>query len=86
METRFYLTSACRRFGYITNTYTRPEARNRGLGSRLLKEVREWAVREDLELLIVWPSDRAAPFYQREGFSQRTEIMQLLLRPYYTDT
>ena len=50
-----------------------------------MKVVREWALREDLELLIVWPPELAVPFYRRQGFSRRTEIMQLPLRPYYTE-
>ena len=58
------------RWGYLTNCYVRPEHRNTGVGGRLLKAVQDWARDEVFELLIVWPSDRAFPFYERGGFSR----------------
>jgi GNAT superfamily N-acetyltransferase len=72
------------RFGYVTNNYTRPNHRNQGIGSELMKRVTEWATEQDLELLIVWPSDRAVTFYERAGFTPETDIMQLVLREYYS--
>jgi hypothetical protein len=30
--------------------------------------------------VIVWPSERARPFYARHGFTARTEVMELVLR------
>jgi GNAT superfamily N-acetyltransferase len=67
-------------FGYITNNYTRPENRNHGVGSALMRRVIEWARAEDLELLIVYPSQRSIPFYGRAGFSIENEVMELRLR------
>ena len=72
------------RFGYITNNYTRPQYRNRGIGSGLLKRVVEWSRDEDLELLIVYPSELAVPFYQRGGFTMENEVMELRLRDFYS--
>lgn len=63
--------------GYLTNTYTVPEARNRGVGSELMCRVSTWAAEQDLELLIVWPSERSAPFYKRAGFEPSDETMEL---------
>jgi ribosomal protein S18 acetylase RimI-like enzyme len=72
------------RFGYITNNYTKPQFRNRGIGSELLKKVVEWSHNEDLELLIVYPSELALPFYQRSGFTMENEVMELRLRDFYS--
>jgi ribosomal protein S18 acetylase RimI-like enzyme len=72
------------RFGYITNNYTRPAYRNKGVGSELMKRVIERARAEDLELLIVYPSDRAVPFYERAGFDAENEVMELRLRQFYS--
>jgi len=64
-------------WGYLTNVYTLPECRNQGIGSRLLAEVRRWAKEQRLELLIVWPSDRSYPFYERSGFLREPDPLVL---------
>jgi GNAT superfamily N-acetyltransferase len=70
------------RFGVITENYTRPQFRNRGIGSRLIRHVIAWARDQDYELLVVYPSERARAFYARAGFSDRSEVMELVLREY----
>jgi ribosomal protein S18 acetylase RimI-like enzyme len=55
--------------GYVTNVYTRPEHRGRGIGTALLEHVTSWAAEQQVELLIVWPSDESLGFYERAGFS-----------------
>jgi GNAT superfamily N-acetyltransferase len=70
------------RFGCITNNYTRPAWRGGGIASELLRHVMQWAAAEDLELLIVWPSEAAIPFYTRSGFAWENEVMELRLREY----
>ena len=55
-------------WGYLTNCYALPEARNSGFGSGLLAAIKSWAIKREFELLLVWPSDRAFPFYKRAGF------------------
>jgi len=67
-------------FGYISNAYTRPAFRNQGIGSALIEKVKEWAGQQDLELLILWPSDLSVGFYKRAGFSSEHEILQCRLR------
>lgn len=70
------------RFGVITESYTRPEFRNRGIGAKLIQHVIEGARDADYELLIVYPSRRTRSFYARVGFSDESEVMELRLRAY----
>lgn len=68
------------RWGYICNSYVLPERRNSGVGQQLLRAIKDWASRESLELLVVWPSERAYPFYARAGFSRHPDPLVLKLR------
>src|SRR5258708_5191100 len=45
------------KFGYVTNSYVLPAHRNASVGTGLLTAVKDWALNEGLELLVVWPSD-----------------------------
>ncbi len=54
--------------GYLTNVYTTPTFRGLGLGGRVLEAAKTWAAEQDVELLIVWPSDESVAFYHRHGF------------------
>lgn len=66
-------------WSYLTNVYTKPEHRNAGIGSTLLEQVKQWAISEELELLLVWPSSRSEPFYMRCGFEIPSNLMVLNL-------
>lgn len=55
--------------GYVTNVYTRPEHRGQSVGTALLERVTYWATQEDVELLVVWPSEESVGFYERAGFA-----------------
>lgn len=67
-------------WGYVTNVYVKPEHRNKGVGKKLLNFVKEQAVSNKCELLVVWPSDRSYPFYKRAGFkSEKREEDPLVL-------
>jgi len=68
------------RWGYISNSYVLPQARNAGVGQQLLAAIQAWARAEDLELLLVWPSERAYPFYERAGFRRHPDPLVLRLR------
>ncbi len=65
--------------GYVTNVHTKESYRNTGVGKELLTQTIAWAKEEGLELLFVWPSERAVNFYSREGFNIKNEIMELIL-------
>jgi len=69
-------------WGYLTNVYTKPVFRNRGIGAELLRRVKSWAIEHDFELLIVSPSDDSVNFYKRAGFSRETDFYQLRLREF----
>jgi GNAT superfamily N-acetyltransferase len=67
------------RFGYLTNSYVSPRHRNRSVGTGLLAAVKDWAAGEGLELLVVWPSARAYPFYERGGYRRHPDPVVLKL-------
>ncbi len=71
-----------RDFGYMTNVYTAPHARNRGVGATLLSTVHSWAHDRDLELMIVWPSERSAPWYHRGGYTPSDDLYVLEVEGY----
>ena len=70
------------RWGYLTDCYTRPAFRNRGIGADLLARVAAWARTRDLELLAVWPSEQSQSFYTRAGFGVDADMRVLRLRDY----
>lgn len=69
-------------FAYLTNTYTKPAFRGKGIGAELLRKVIEWAKGEDFELLLVYPSEESVNFYRRSGFENDDEVLKLVLRNY----
>ena len=68
--------------GYVTNVYTRPAYRGQGIGTRLMMEVLAWGREQDLESLIVWPSEASVRFYERAGFRGPSDMLQYTVRPY----
>ena len=56
-----------------------PELRDEGLGSRMLEVVLAWARERGVEEIIVWPSERSYPFYERAGFSRTRDPLVLYL-------
>lgn len=57
-------------FGYVTNVYTKPEYRNKRIGSQMQKFINQWAKDAQLEFLIVWPSEKSIQFYERNGYQK----------------
>jgi ribosomal protein S18 acetylase RimI-like enzyme len=68
--------------GYVTNVYTRPAYRGQGIGTELMGHVLHWAREQDLESLIVWPSEMSVDFYRRAGFRDKSEMLEYEVRPY----
>lgn len=65
------------RYGYVTNVYTEPEFRGRGIGSQLLARTIAWAGSEELEFLVLWPSEESVSFYERAGFGRSPDALEL---------
>ena len=68
-------------FGYVTNVHTKAAYRGQGVGSKLLAQVQAWAKEQDLEFLILWPSEESVSFYERAGFAPG-EAVEYSVRPY----
>jgi len=68
--------------GYVTNVYTRPAYRGQGIGTELMTYVLMWAKEQDLESLIVWPSETSVRFYERAGFRGSPDMLEYAVRPY----
>ena len=63
-------------FAYMTNVYTVPEFRNKGVGSKLLKAINQWIKENKYEFVIVWPSDDSINYYKKNGYVHSTEPME----------
>lgn len=63
--------------GYLTNFYTVPSWRGRGLGAALLRAARDHARTLPLETVIVWPSEASEALYRREGFATPESLLEM---------
>ena len=63
-------------WGYVTNVYVEPFARNHGIGSQMLRTIRQWAQSQHIEFFVVWPSEESVWFYRRNGFVPNEEILE----------
>lgn len=66
------------RWGYIGNAFVLAAHRDQGIGSRLLAGVLAHADSRGFVRVVLRPSQRAIPFYQRAGFSTTGDM---LVRP-----
>lgn len=57
-----------RPIAYVTNMFVEPSHRNAGLGRALLDRALEFAREREVDGVVLWPSDRSRPFYERAGF------------------
>ncbi|MEF7564231.1 GNAT family N-acetyltransferase [Bacillus infantis] len=63
-------------FAYMTNVYTVPEYRGKGVGSRLITAINTWIEENHYEFIIVWPSEEGVEFYKRNGYKHCNEPME----------
>ncbi|WP_164669045.1 GNAT family N-acetyltransferase [Virgibacillus doumboii] len=63
-------------FAYMTNVYTVPEYRNKGIGSKILSSINKWIKENNYEFVIVWPSDESINYYKKNGYVHCTEPME----------
>jgi GNAT superfamily N-acetyltransferase len=66
-------------FVYLTNFFVEPEQRGKGIGSQLLAAVLSWSRSNDAELVLLWPTERSKPLYERHGFVAADDFMELVL-------
>ncbi len=57
-----------RPIAYLTNMYVEPAYRNSGLGRELLNQALGFAREREVDGVLLWPSERSRPFYERAGF------------------
>jgi GNAT superfamily N-acetyltransferase len=62
--------------GYVTFTFVESPHRNRGVGAAMLERLRAVAVESACAVLIVWPSERSIPLYQRSGFASAPDLLE----------
>ncbi|WP_342526557.1 GNAT family N-acetyltransferase [Chryseomicrobium sp. FSL W7-1435] len=62
-------------FYWMTNVYTKPAFRSKGIGSQLLGAVNTWLDEQDAEFALVWPSDEGRIFYERNGYKTLNDPM-----------
>lgn len=63
------------RWGYVANVYVVPGDRDRGVGRLLLDAVTAHADEQGFARLVLSPSERSVPFYERAGFAPATSLM-----------
>lgn len=68
-----------RRWGYIGNVFVRPDGRDRGVGQSLVAAAVEEARCQGFARLVLNPSLRSVPLYERAGFSGNHALLTLEL-------
>lgn len=63
------------RWGYLANFYVRPEHRNSGLGTEMLTALTDHADAEGFVRVVLSPSEKSIPFYERGGFRAAYDLM-----------
>jgi GNAT superfamily N-acetyltransferase len=63
------------RWAYLGNAFVLAAHRNRGVGTALLNAAVEHARDRNCVRIVLSPSDRSVPFYQRAGFGPATMLL-----------
>jgi GNAT superfamily N-acetyltransferase len=63
--------------GYVSSLYVRPEYRERGIGDVLLRTAVDFCRDHDVDTVVLWPSPRSVPLYERHGFRRQGAVMEL---------
>ena len=66
--------------GYVTNVYTAPEHRRKGLSKMLLSELLKDAEKRGIKKLWLGASKDGRPLYEKLGFIQKESYMELTLK------
>jgi GNAT superfamily N-acetyltransferase len=63
--------------GYVSSLYVRPDRRDRGVGDALLRSAVDFCRHHDVDTVVLWPSPRSVPLYERHGFRRQGDVMEL---------
>ena len=66
--------------GYVTNVYTAPEHRRKGLSKKLLTKLLDDARSRGIKKLWLGASKLGRPLYEKLGFTQQESYMELTLK------
>ena len=62
-------------WGYIANVFVREDRRDTGVGARLVDACTAHADEQGFARLVLAPSPRSVPLYERHGFGVATQLM-----------
>ena len=62
--------------GYLTNFYVVPRAQGMGIGTALLGAALGWCREREVHAVILWPTKRSRPLYERHGFAPPSALME----------
>lgn len=65
--------------GYVTSLYVVPGQRGRGAGAALLLAALDACRAARVDSVILWPTSRSRPLYERFGFRGTGDVMELRL-------
>ena len=63
--------------GYITNVFVDEAERGQGIGSQLLETALQFCRELPVHSVILWPSEKSRPLYERNGFAVRDDLFEL---------
>jgi GNAT superfamily N-acetyltransferase len=66
-----------RRSGMLQSVYVKPELRNTGIGTQLVRFIIDEAHAMDLDYLMVHPSTASFDFYRHLGFDESGKVLEL---------
>lgn len=62
-------------WGYLSNMFVVPEHRSAGVGAAMIATLLDAADSLDLERIVLNPTTRSVPFYERHGFRGDNQLM-----------
>jgi GNAT superfamily N-acetyltransferase len=65
--------------GYLTNFYVVPRARGSGVGTALMTAALDWCQAQGMHAVILWPTTRTRPLYERHGFTRPVALMERVI-------
>jgi len=71
------------RWGYLGNAFVLAAHRNQGIGGQLLSALLGYADEKGFVRIVLSPSERSIPFYERAGFGP-TDVLMLRTPPHTT--